>query len=71
VEIDLNTVETVEYKRWIALMNGVSNIYAALRKNPNDRCLKLARSHAFNLISDIQLMLEMVEELEGKQVNGM
>ena len=59
MEIDLNTVETDEYKHWLALLGEISRIQDALKNNPNKEGLRLARSHAYNLLADIQAMLDL------------
>ena len=59
MEIDLNTADTDEYKSWLALLSEISRIQDALKNNPNKEGLKLARSHAYNLLADIQSMLDL------------
>ena len=58
MEIDLNTADTDEYREWLALLNELSQIQAVLRDNPNRKGLKIARSHAYNLLADIQILLD-------------
>ena len=58
MEIDLNTADTDEYREWLALLNELSQIQAVLRDNPNKKGLKIARSHAYNLLADIQILLD-------------
>jgi len=65
MEIDLNTADTDEYKNWLALLSEISRIQDALKNNPNKKGLKLARSHAYNLLADIQAMLDL-EHLQSK-----
>ncbi len=67
--MDLNTVDTREYRRWLALLSEISSIQDALKKNPNQEGLKLARSHAYNLLADIQSLLDFQESVkkEDKQ----
>lgn len=61
--MDLNTVDTREYRRWLALLSEISRIQDALKENPNQRGLRLARSHAYNLLADIQSLLDYQESV--------
>ena len=79
MEIDLNTADTEEYKHWLAILAELSRIQDALKDNPNEQGLKLARSHAYNLLADIQSMLDrdcldsaelVAEELPGAQISS-
>ncbi len=79
MEIDLNTEDTDEYKQWLAILAELSRIQDALKDNPNKEGLKLARSHAYNLLADIQSMLDhdylqsaelIAEEIPGTQINS-
>ncbi|MCW8964044.1 MAG: hypothetical protein OQL16_09620 [Gammaproteobacteria bacterium] len=67
MEIDLNTADTDEYKSWLALLSEISRIQDALKNNPNKEGLRLARSHAYNLLADIQAMLDL-EHLQSQPV---
>jgi len=67
MEIDLNTADTDEYKSWLALLSEISRIQDALKNNPNKEGLRLARSHAYNLLADIQSMLDL-EHLQSQPV---
>ena len=58
MEINLDTADTDEYKNWLALLNELSQIQEVLKNNPNKKGLKAARSHAYNLLADIQLILD-------------
>jgi hypothetical protein len=64
MEIDLNTADTDEYRHWLALLAELSRIQDALKNNPNKKGLRLARSHAYNLLADIQAMLDVVEHMQ-------
>lgn len=59
MDIDLNTEDTDEYKNWLALLAEIGRIQGALKDNPNKMGLKLARSHAYNLLADIQSLLDL------------
>ncbi len=61
MEINLNTAETSEYKEWLALMKELRLIHDVLKKAPNAEGLKLARSHAYNILADIHDLLEIAE----------
>lgn len=61
MEINLNTAETNEYKEWLALMKEIRLIHEALKKEPNATGLKMARSHAYNILADIHELLEIAE----------
>ena len=61
-EINLNTVETAEYQNWIHLLEGICVIQTALKENPNMKGLKQARSSAYNVLADIQMLMDSIEE---------
>lgn len=67
MEIDLNTADTDEYRHWLALLRELTRIQDALKNNPNKEGLRLARSHAYNLLADIQSMLDRVDEVTAKE----
>lgn len=72
--MELNTVDTQEYRRWLALLSEITNIQDAIKQNPNQKGLRLARSHAYNLLADIQSLLDY-QDTEKEQpirraVNG-
>ena len=61
-EINLNTVETAEYQNWIHLLEGICTIQTTLKENPDMKGLKQARSSAYNLLADIQVLMDSIEE---------
>ena len=67
MKVNLNTVDTQEYREWLALLEQIGKIQDTLKNNPNEKGLKMARSHAFNLISGIQSLLESVAGKEEQQ----
>ena len=67
MEIDLNTADTDEYRHGLALLRELTRIQDALKNNPNKEGLRLARSHAYNLLADIQTMLDRVDEVTSKE----
>jgi hypothetical protein len=60
--VDLNTEETEEYQHWIRLMKEICNIQKALRKNPNREGLEQARTRAYNVLADIQIIIDMIDK---------
>ena len=60
--MDLNTVETEEYQQWLNVLKGVCAIQTALKENPNSKGLKQARSAAYNVLADIQMLTEALED---------
>jgi hypothetical protein len=60
-EINLNSVETAEYHNWIRMLEEVCAIQTALKENPNVKGLKQARSSAYNLLADIQVLMDSIE----------
>jgi len=58
---DFNTGETVEYQQWVRLFEQICLIQTALRENPNARGLKQARSAAYNVLADIQMLSDALE----------
>lgn len=61
MKTDLNTVETSEYQGWLALMKELRLIHEALKTQPNAEGLKLARTHAYNILADLHDMIEIAE----------
>ena len=61
MEVDLNTADTDEYRNWLALLNELTQIQQVLKNNPNKKGLRIARSHAYNLLADIQIILDLNE----------
>ena len=60
--IDLSTVETAEYQQWIRLLEGVCSIQSALKEHPNVKGLKQARAKAYNVLADIQVLVDSLED---------
>lgn len=58
---DFNTGETVEYYQWVRLFEEVCSIQSALKENPNAKGLKQARSAAYNVLADIQMLADALE----------
>ena len=58
---DFNTVETIEYHQWVHLLEEVCSIQTALKENPNAKGLKQARSAAYNVLADIQMLVDALE----------
>ena len=58
---DFNTIETVEYHQWVRLFEEVCSIQSALKENQNAKGLKLARSAAYNVLADIQMLVDALE----------
>ena len=57
----LNTKETIEYKEWLTLMKNLQRIQDTLKKEPSVEGLKMARSHAYNMLADIHDLLDIAE----------
>jgi hypothetical protein len=58
---DFNTIETVEYHQWVRLLEEVCLIQLALKENQNTEGLKQARSAAYNVLADIQMLVDALE----------
>jgi len=63
-QIDLNTTETVEYQKWLQILEGICSIQSALKDNPNAKGLKQARSKAYNVLADIQMLMDSLDNQE-------
>lgn len=59
--INLNTAETAEYQQWVNLLKEICDIQSTLKKHPNQKGLKKARSKAYNVLADIQALIEAID----------
>ncbi len=62
IQTDLNTVEVTEYQQWINLLEGVCLMHVILKEHPNAKGLRQARSAAYNVLADIQMLVDSIED---------
>jgi hypothetical protein len=60
--IDLSKLESIEHRYWVRIIEGVSNMNSTLRQQPNMKGLKQARSTGFNVLTDVQMLLDYIEK---------
>jgi hypothetical protein len=65
-QINLNTDESAEYDQWIHLLKEICAIQEALKQHPNSKGLKQARSRAYNVLANIQILLDSIENKEDE-----
>jgi len=58
--MDLNTVQAGEYQHWMLLLNEVCSIQEILKLHPNVQGLDQARSLAYNVLADIQMLMDSI-----------
>lgn len=58
----LNTVQANEYQHWMLLLNGVCSIQEILKLHPNVQGLDQARSVAYNVLADIQILMDSLHK---------
>ena len=59
-ETDLNTVELDECQSWIDLLEDVCAMQITLKENPNMKGLQQARTSIYNILANIQVLMDSV-----------
>lgn len=56
----LNTDEIAEYQHWVRMVREVCEIRTVLERHPDKQGLEQARSKAYNVLADIQIIMDMM-----------
>lgn len=60
----MDTNEITEYQHWVRLIREVCDIHTILERHPDKRGLEQARGKAYNVLADIQIIMDMINHNE-------